>query len=81
MMICHNMKLKNCKVKLDSYYIWDQEDFIIKFKKGCQIDVLPLLTGVNRGEIKALRLIRNFIFIFTLLILKRVLTIYYHEIK
>ena len=38
---------------------------------------------VNRGEIKALyyRLIRNFIFIFTLLILKRVLTIYYHEIK
>ena len=74
MMICHNIKLKNCKVKLDSYYIWDQEDFIIKFKKGCQIDVLPLLTGVNRGEIKALyyHLIPNFIFIFTLLILKRV---------
>ena len=38
---------------------------------------------VNRDEIKALycHLIRNFIFIFTLLILKRVLTIYYHEIK
>ena len=35
---------------------------------------------VNRDEIKAL-LIRNFIFIFTLLILKRVLTIYYHEIQ